>query len=388
MKFRRLAVLLMLLLSPAMGLSDDGDDITDQKDELEKIQDEVDRSRHKLDSLKNAEINVRGRIAENDQKIASNRKVINRLSNQQRSLRDQISEAENALQDRQDKLEFARRRYLGNLRELYLAARQPAGIVPDRPNLELELNRQIVYLTAVAGFESGNVDLAVSYLGQANQRKDDLSGEDRRITKLKKKKETSSALERSRKEKREKHLDVLRRKRAAESDRILTLKQAAREIETIIARLEQERRRELEAAGDYADRPSIFATFKGQLRSPYSAKVVVPYGRRVDQITNLKSFSPGITIEGRPGRPVVAVATGEIAYVGSLRGYGNFVIINHDDQYYTTYGGLGTPVVVEGQFVATGDQLAPSGETGQVKFEIRKGRQSEDPVKWIRIDSF
>jgi len=77
-----------------------------------------------------------------------------------------------------------------------------------------------------------------------------------------------------------------------------------------------------------------------------------------------------------------------IAYVGLLRGYGKFVIINHDNYYYTTYAGLENIVVAKDQFIYTGGKIGSATENGIVKFELRKGREPIDPVKWISIDSF
>lgn len=371
----------------ASASADEGDKILDQRKELEQIQQEVVQSRQQLDSLKSAEVAVQKRIGEYDQRISSNRKVIRRLNAEMDQLKSDISKAETDLTSRQDLLDHTRRRYLGNIRQFYVATHKVADPGLDRPNVELELNRQIVYLSALAGFESGNVAQAVSILSDATGRMDQLAGEKKKISRLKKDKETSTALENTKKRNREKDLEKIRQKKAAESDRILTLEQAAREMEMIIARLEQERwQKRADEVGSAA--PSVFAAMQGQLPAPYRGTIVVPFGSRIDDVTNLKSFSPGITIKGKAGRQVTAAASGEIAYVGKLRGYGNFIIINHDGEYYTTYAGLGAMHVTATEYVRAGTKIAVSGADGLVKFEIRRGREPLDPVKWVRIDSF
>ncbi len=386
------AKLLKILLAVGICLAasaraDEEDKILDQRKELNQIQQEVAASREQLDSLKSVEVAVQKRIGEYDQRISSNRKVIRRLNAELEQLKGDIGKAETDLASRQDLLDHTRRRYLGNIRQFYAATHKAADPGLDRPNVELELNRQIVYLSALADFESGNVAQAVSILGDATGRMDQLSGERKKISKLKKNKETSTALENTKKRQRERDLEKIRRKKAAESDRILTLEQAAREMEMIIARLEQERwQRRADEAGSGA--PSVFASMQGQLPAPYRGVIVVPFGNRIDEVTNLKSFSPGITIKGKAGRPVMATASGEIAYVGKLRGYGNFIIINHDGEYYTTYAGLGAMYVAAAEYVRAGAKVAVSGADGLVKFEIRQGREPLDPVKWVRIDSF
>ena len=83
-----------------------------------------------------------------------------------------------------------------------------------------------------------------------------------------------------------------------------------------------------------------------------------------------------------------AVSSGTVAYVGNLRGYGNFIIINHDDVYYTTYAGLGKANVEKEQYVRSGAALATSADDGLLRFEIRQGSRPLDPVKWISLDTF
>jgi murein DD-endopeptidase MepM/ murein hydrolase activator NlpD len=80
---------------------------------------------------------------------------------------------------------------------------------------------------------------------------------------------------------------------------------------------------------------------------------------------------------------VIAVAGGEVAYAGDLRGYGRFVIINHDDQYYTTYAGLAGLTVGVGDRVAARARLGVADQTGLVRFELRKGGEEIDPVTWL-----
>ncbi len=383
--FLGLVVLMAAMPSRAAGGKED---ILFQKQDLEEILKEVEQSRRKLDSLKQAEKDVLKTVSEYDQKIASGKKVLSRLNRKLKKLKKQIAETEKMLADFQELYERTRRRYLGNLRQFYFAARQTELAFAEQVNEELELKREVIYLAALAQFESGNVAQAREYLEESRQKLTELSGAKKKVAGLKKKKETATALNRTRKEKEQKKLERLRRKKSAEADRILTLQQAAQEIERIIARLQREKEATLPTASRDTSVPSAFAALRGQLLSPFKGKIVVGFGNHVDPVTKLKSFSPGITIKGKSGRKVVAVADGTVVYVGNLRGYGNFIIINHDDRYFSTYGGLGKTAVKTSEYVVAGTTLAYAGSDGLVKFELRKGRTPLDPVKWIRLDSF
>jgi septal ring factor EnvC (AmiA/AmiB activator) len=369
--------------------SDDKKDaILDQKKELEQIQKEVEGSHRKLDSLKQEELQVQKKVSEYDQRIAGNRKLVDRLNRELSQLKKNVAETEKLLEGGEQNLDRSRRRFLGNIRQFYFAAQNPRRVISEDPNEELELSRQVVYLTTLAGYESGNVAQAQMYLSQSQNQLDQLTGEKKEVSRLKKKKETATALAESKQRQEQKALEQLRRKKSEEADRIITLEQAAKEMERIIAQLEKEREERTLSDHGRQSIPSAFAALKGQLISPFKGKIVVGFGYEVDPITKLKSFSPGITIKGKAGGEIVAVADGTVAYAGHLRGYGNFVIINHDDQYYTTYGGLENTLVKANEYVYAGLALGQAGANGLVRFELRRGREPLDPVEWINIDSF
>jgi len=381
-----LTALVLVLATVPFVAADDRDKILDQKRELERIKEDVGKSQKTLDSLRNQQVSMQRQISDADQKLSSDRKVITRLNSQLATIQKDIGRAETALADYQEQLDRTQRRFLGDIRQFYFALRGTSGTFTDNPNVERQLRRNTVFLTAMADFELGNIEEATGYLAETIDALDGLSGQSDQVKSLKKKKEVSYSLDMSRKSQHEKQLDRVRRRSMDEAERIMTLKAAAEEMERILARLEQESRRARPAESPTAG-PSVFATLKGQLRSPFRGKIVVRFGNLVDPVTKLKSFSPGISIKGKAGGSVSAVASGTVAYTGNLRGYGNFVIISHDREYYTTYAGLGDIFVSEGQNVSTGVKLAASGSDGIVKFELRKGRDPLDPVTWIKFES-
>ena len=93
----------------------------------------------------------------------------------------------------------------------------------------------------------------------------------------------------------------------------------------------------------------------------------------------------GINIGGRRGQKVVAAATGKVVYSGSgLRGYGNLIIIKHNDTYLSAYAHNRDLVVKEGETVKAGQQISTMGVDGKgapvLHFEIRKNGQPVDPL--------
>lgn len=364
------------------------DDIVTQKKELERVKREVERGHKRLDSLKNAQMRMQKEISAYDERIESQQKVIARLTKALRQVKQEIAATDSQLTDVQQSLDSSRKRYVGNLRQFYLASRRQPQVFTFNPNAELAGQRQVVYLNALAKYESGSIASTSQLLNESVAALEELTSRQGEISALKKRQESSFSIEKSKKGKQQKALERLRKKTIDEADKLVTLEQSAKEMEKIMARLETERLRKDQKKTSRADGPSVFATLKGRLHMPLRGKITGSFGNQVDPTTHLKSFSPGITVQARAGNVVSAVAAGTIAYAGYLRGYGDFVIINHDNQYYSTYAGLDRIAVSEGQYIAERTALGVAGEDGIVRFELRKGREPLDPLVWIDVDEY
>lgn len=106
----------------------------------------------------------------------------------------------------------------------------------------------------------------------------------------------------------------------------------------------------------------------------------------------LKSFAQsgnkGIDIEGKAGESVLASANGEVVYSGNgLIGYGNLLIIKHDDLHLSAYANNAALQVNEGQKVTQGQVIARCGKSASgipsLHFEIRKNGKSVNPLLYL-----
>ncbi len=96
----------------------------------------------------------------------------------------------------------------------------------------------------------------------------------------------------------------------------------------------------------------------------------------------------GIGIAGRAGDPVLASADGRVVYAGAgLRGYGNLIILKHNNTYLTAYAHNQTLLVKEDQSVRKGQKIAEMGSTDSdrvaLHFEIRRQGRPVDPARFI-----
>src|SRR5690606_27403350 len=96
----------------------------------------------------------------------------------------------------------------------------------------------------------------------------------------------------------------------------------------------------------------------------------------------------GIDIAGREGAPVRAAADGVVVYSGSgLVGYGELVIVKHDEHWLSAYGHNRARLVKEGDAVKSGQQIAELGSSGAVRemrqFELRCDGKRVDPLHYL-----
>jgi lipoprotein NlpD len=101
-----------------------------------------------------------------------------------------------------------------------------------------------------------------------------------------------------------------------------------------------------------------------------------------------ESKNKGIDIGGKEGDPVVAAADGKVVYAGSsLRGYGNLVILKHNNTFLTAYAHNKALLVKEDQSVKKGQKIAEMGNSDadrvKLHFEVRKQGKPVDPAKYL-----
>ncbi|MDR1075349.1 MAG: peptidoglycan DD-metalloendopeptidase family protein [Xanthomonadaceae bacterium] len=111
-------------------------------------------------------------------------------------------------------------------------------------------------------------------------------------------------------------------------------------------------------------------------------------GNVVTQYVVNDTTRQGIDIAGQSGQPVLAAANGTVVYSGAgLVGYGELIIIKHNDDWLSAYGHNSKRLVNEGQSVRAGQQIAEMGRTGasrdMLHFEIRYKGKPVDPQAYL-----
>jgi len=132
-----------------------------------------------------------------------------------------------------------------------------------------------------------------------------------------------------------------------------------------------------------------FSAAKGRLLFPVEGEIITYFGEHEDPDFATVSFNKGIEIVAAMGSPIKAVLGGTVVYADWFRGYGNIIIIDHGEGYYTLSGHASELFKKRGDQVTEDEIVGLVGDSGSLKganlyFEIRHHGQPLNPLDWLR----
>jgi septal ring factor EnvC (AmiA/AmiB activator) len=198
-------------------------------------------------------------------------------------------------------------------------------------------------------------------------------------------------------EKRTNLLVDIRNKKSLELAAIVSLKEAAMNLDQTITSFKEKILQPVSSAPARVDDggPDLnnvptksFNAFKGLLNMPVNGKITSRFGPNKNNKFNVVNFRSGIDIKSERGEPIRAVSAGRVLYANWFKGYGNMIIIDHGDNYYTIYAHAEELFKSKGDTVETNEVIATVGDSGSMigpslYFEVRHHGKPVDPLQWI-----
>jgi len=186
-------------------------------------------------------------------------------------------------------------------------------------------------------------------------------------------------------EKRARLLNEIRNKKSLTLAALESMKQSAQALDTTISGFKKEDPGHHPYAGTS---PHTFSELKGLLIMPVKGKIVEFFGPYTNARFKIVNFRSGINIQAERGEPIYAVYKGTTLYASWFKGYGNMIIIDHGNHYYTLYAHAEELFKKKGDPVEAGEVIATVGDTGSMAnpglhFEVRHHGQPIDPTPWI-----
>jgi septal ring factor EnvC (AmiA/AmiB activator) len=166
------------------------------------------------------------------------------------------------------------------------------------------------------------------------------------------------------------------------------LEQSSQEIKNIIERIYKQREEDSKRVTQKEVPAITLKPKKGILALPVQGKLISGYGRHKNTDFNTYTFNSGIDISAPLGQVVHAAGSGEVIYTGSIKGYGQIIIIDHGGRITTLYAHLSKILIDIGEKVKKGQIVGQVGDSGGVSstrlhFEVRVEGKPTDPMNWL-----
>jgi septal ring factor EnvC (AmiA/AmiB activator) len=187
-------------------------------------------------------------------------------------------------------------------------------------------------------------------------------------------------------------LAKVRDERAYHERMVGELTEASQRLEAFIRELQAKQRKlaRIPPPKGGIEPPGVgFGALKGRLPWPTEGRIVTGFGTQVHPRFGTRTFRNGVDIEAAVGRDVLAVHGGHVIYTGWFKGYGNLIIVDHGNEYYTLYAHIAEIEAKEGDDVRQGQRIGTVGDTGSLAgprlyFEVRYQGRPQDPEQWLR----
>lgn len=362
--------------------------------ELEEIQQQAAEKRAAAKRLKGQEVKELGNLKRTETALRKTRQRINLLKRRRENLDTQLEitriNVERSLQSLGTQRSLLARRLrniykFGPAREIeYLLSTQSFAQLLSRWDFFLmiaEQDRQMLEDVRERKVQVETLERRLEgHLTQIDRTARQTSSENQRLAQQRSQRQTA--------------VRDIQTQRAAYEAAAEELEKTARSVRNLITTLERKRREEADRARAQGREPQPytgdFARGQGALDWPVRGELVGRFGPEKHPRFGTTVLNNGIDIATGIGSPVHAVAKGRVDYASDDYGtYGQMLILNHGDGYYTLYGHLSEIRVAVGQEVTPSQVIGLSGDTGSLKgailhFEVRKGAAAVNPEDWLQ----
>ncbi|HEX9898737.1 MAG TPA: peptidoglycan DD-metalloendopeptidase family protein [Candidatus Methylomirabilis sp.] len=381
--------------------------VQESHDRLKEVQRELGRERDRARQAGQREASLAKQLARLDKELKRKTEALQSLEAKLRGSSQRIGKLTQEIASAETRLNRSRGLLKQRLRAMYKQGR--FGYV--RMLLSAEdfsaAGRRLKYLSAVAGQDQRLMQRVGATLADLSEKRAELERYKAEVAEAKVKAAATRNQIAEEQRKRRILLASVREEKAGHLAAIKELEQSAKDLQTLIARLQAEEERQRRAArtasrrepsrespGGKEEAPDIhddgrFARLKGRLPWPAVGSLLSTFGRQEHPRFRTVTFNRGIEIAAPEGRNFVAVADGTVIYADWFKGYGRLIILDHGGAYFTVYAHAAEILARLGDGVSRGQVIGKVGDTGslegpQLYFELRHKGKPQDPLAWLQ----
>lgn len=380
---------------------------TDGRERLKEVQRELGSQRDKVREVTRRETSLSRELAKLEEDLRARTKLLHNLEAKLRSSAQRITRLGQDIAYTETRLNRSRALLQRRLRAIYKQGR--FGYVQALLSAEdvSGATRRLKYLSAIASQDRRLMQTYGASLEELSRKRTELERTKAEVTEATAKAAQTRGQIVEEQRKRQVLLASVREEKTGHLAAIKELEKSAKDLQALVARLQNEEERQRRAArtvprresvrpdspGAREDAPDLqddgrFAALKGKLPWPAAGDLISGFGRQEHPRFRTVTYNRGIEIATPQGRDILAVADGSVIYADWFKGYGRLVILDHGGGYFTLYAHASEILVKPADGVSRGQPIARVGDSGslagpQLYFELRHKGKPLDPVVWL-----
>ena len=402
---------LIIFYSPLCLSNDDNynNKIIEQKDNLNQIQKQIKTLKNDLTNKENDKNLTANKISESTEKINSLQQKLQELNAKYKQKSKQLNKLQNNIKTL-DKTLKNNQKLLSNLLYWKYLNIQQTNIVTFEKSNNLQNFKNSYYLQQIIQSQNNLLNATQKDLITRQNLAVNLSNEQQNLEKIRQTQNSYKEELQQQKLSHQRRFDELDKQVNLQKQKIQTLKEDEKNLTKLVEKLtkiaeEQKRQRELAKAKAKAkaqkeklekeqqknnkktlpndDKNIVINNVTNNAKNlilPVAGKVITSFGqKKSDGI-----ISKGVTISAKIGDNVKAIADGKIVFADEMRGFGNLLVIDHQNSYMTVYAHNDEILVSLNQTVQAQQNIGKVGESGVVYFELRKQGKAVNPRERMR----
>lgn len=402
---------MIIFYSPLCLSNDDNynNKIIEQKDNLNQIQKQIKTLKNDLTNKENDKNLTANKISESTEKINSLQQKLQELNAKYQQKSKQLNKLQNNIKTL-DKTLKNNKKLLSNLLYWKYLNIQQTNIVTFEKSNNLQNFKNSYYLQQIIQSQNNLLNATQKDLITRQNLAVNLSNEQQNLEKIRQTQNSYKEELQQQKLSHQRRFDELDKQVNLQKQKIQTLKEDEKNLTKLVEKLtkiaeEQKRQRELAKAKAKAkaqkeklekeqqknnkktlpndDKNIVINNVTNNAKNlilPVAGKVITSFGqKKSDGI-----ISKGVTISAKIGDNVKAIADGKIVFADEMRGFGNLLVIDHQNSYMTVYAHNDEILVSLNQTVQAQQNIGKVGESGVVYFELRKQGKAVNPRERMR----
>ena len=387
--------------------------IREQKNALKKLESDLAKKREELVLLETEEKGVINTISLLDQNLNQTRIYINELSKNESLVQRAVEQLQHDIDSLDQKIHVRREAMKVRIRKLYVSGRfSDAEVLFQLLTREGNPQREAYWVHHVLNEDRVQVETLAAMMAERDEMK---RQEEEHLADLGKLREKKACEEKglvTQMGNQEQMLLSLKHDKAMQQRALQEFERNQKLMLTLIAKLEEKRKREIEAARKAEEarkaeaarrakkkqkekkvvekpKKTIAGSVKGPKCMPLEGDIISQYGLQEHPVLHIMTRNLGVEIRGKRGASVRAAAAGTVAMVAEIDGRGPSVIIEHEGGTYSVYGHLKSIRVQEGKTVRNCEEIGEVGDIASLNgiklyFQISEGTQTVDPLQWLK----